>query len=142
MVVHAHELSSAKPKSGVFRKVEVDSPGDTERAARSTRPLVPAGDLLQAEEHRRAGLRPWRPADHVGRCREEGPLGAVAAAVCDDQVVEPIIGIACPGNEVVDLGISVVDALMTVKSTPLLDEPEVAAQLLSRGSRGTEEKIF
>ena len=72
--------------------------------------------------------------------REEGTLGVVAAGVSRDEVVEPVIGVARPRDEVVDL-----DAAshrgVTVEASPGLEFLQIVPHRVERGASDAEQEL-
>src|SRR5438874_1294354 len=108
----------------------------------------PAGRFGQAAKlagHGRSGARPGAPVVDVRRRGEEVALLRVAARVRDDEVLEAVVGVARPRDEVVHvrrLAGPAREALRAVEAPSLLEPDDRPAHALERHALGAEEEAL
>src|SRR5436189_1212921 len=110
-----------------------------------TRPAGRFGQAVELGGHGRSGSRPGAPVADVRRRGEEVALLRVAARVCDDQVLEAVVGVARPRDEVVHvrrLAGAAREALRAVEAPSLLELDDRPAHALERHALGAEEEAL
>src|SRR5437879_11891330 len=108
----------------------------------------PAGRFGQAAKlagHGRSGARPGAPVVDVRRRGEEVALLRVAARVCDDQVLETVVGVARPRDEVVHIRRvpgAARETLGAVEAPSALELDDRPAHALERNALGAEKEAL
>src|SRR2546426_3228683 len=110
-----------------------------------TGPADRFGQAVERCGHGRSRSRPGAPVVDVRRRGEEVALLRVAARVRDDQVLEAVVGVARPRDEVVHvrrLAGAAREALRAVEAPSLLELDDRPAHALERHALGAEEEAL
>src|SRR6184192_3599323 len=136
--ISGDELLAPQPQARVLRQPEVERPRHAERPLGMAGPADRFGQAVELGGHGRSGPRPGAPVVDVRRRGEEVALLRVAARVCDDQVLEAVVGVARPRDEVVHvrrLAGAAREALRAVEAPSLLELDDRPAHALERHAR-------
>src|SRR5437879_10532476 len=110
-----------------------------------TGPADRVGQAVERGGHGRSGARPGAPVIDVRHRGEEVALLRVAARVRDDQVLEAVVGVARPRDEVVHVrrrAGPAREALRAVEAPSLLELDDRPAHALERHALGAEEEAL
>jgi hypothetical protein len=127
---------SCLPQLGRVRQAVVQGAGHRERAWAVAPPAVGLGDGVQVALVAPCARAP--PLHVIGRGHEVA-LAAVAPAMCRHQVVEPVVGVAGPRDEVVDLG-GGGDSSVTIEAAVVLEVEQRSADRVQRHTLGPEQE--
>jgi len=108
------------PELGVGREIEIDATGHTKSQFRMSFPRLLTSNLLQVAAD---ALHPLSPTLHMVRKRQKRFLRAVAPVMGHDKVLDAVVGISGPGDEMIDLGFAR-DAGVAVEASIILKLPE------------------
>src|SRR5438552_2634488 len=139
------ELLAPQPEACVLRQAEVERPRNAERPIGMTGPAGRFGQAVELGGHRRSGPRPGAPVVDMRRGGEEVALLRVAARVRNDQVLEAVVRVARPRDEVVHvrrLAGPAREALRAVEAPSLLEPDDRPAHALERHALGAEEEAL
>src|SRR5205807_2592996 len=118
------KLVLAKPEPGVAREPAIDAAGDAKAAPVVALPRCLLGQRGNLTSFRRAICEPSGPAGDVIRRGQGAALEAIASDVRDNEVVEAVVRVTRPRDEVVYVSArGVTHASVAVEAPLLLDLP-------------------
>ena len=102
--VRVHKRAAGCPKLRVGAKVQVQRPGGTEGAIGMSFPADIDGGVREFVSYEGRFVEPSRPLLDEVCGGEQVPLVVVAGVIGKDKILDAVVRMACPREEVVDLG--------------------------------------